>query len=117
MACIERRPKCGIFDPPLVPQPVTTLGVAWGVIAAIITALIAVGKAIGLVSVSGGVLSIGGVAIGTAAGAGALSALIAGTAALIVIAVFALDRCTEGEGLRECIAGVVHDIVPSFSSG
>jgi hypothetical protein len=117
MACIDRRPRCGIPDEPVVPEPLSQIGTAIGSLIGILGAL---GTALGLagkLSVSGGVLSIGGVAIGPAAAGGALSGLVAGVLVIVTVGLFAIDRCTQGRGLAECLAGVVAEVVESFSSG
>lgn len=116
MACISRHPRCGAFDQPISLEPVTRLGAALGIIGTIITVLAGVGKAVGAVSVSGGVIVIAGeFALATAAGGGALTGAAGGIAVLVFVGLFAYDRCTQGEGLPECVAGVVNEIVESFS--
>jgi hypothetical protein len=117
MACISRRPRCGIAEAPVVPEPLSQIGTAIGTLIGILGTLGTVLGLAGKLSVSGGVLSVGGVAIGPAAAAGALSGLVAGILVIVTVGLFALDRCVQGEGLRECIAGVVNEVVESFSSG
>lgn len=80
-----------------------------------------VASAIGYIHVEGGVLIIGktaatGVAIGGGAASGAISGAVAALVIIATVAVFAFDRCLQGDGLRECVAGVVNEIVNSFSS-
>ncbi|HET7234121.1 MAG TPA: hypothetical protein VFJ16_29175 [Longimicrobium sp.] len=114
MACIARRPRCGALDEPIALEPITDIGAALGIIAAIIAGLAAVGGAIGAVTVVGGVITVGGVAIVGAAGGGAISGALGGIAVIIVVGVFVADRCTQGDGLPECVAGVVNEVVESF---
>lgn len=116
MACIDRRPRCGVATTPVIPEPLSKFIAAIGSIWGIITALLAIGKALGAVSVAGGVISIGGVTIGTAAAGGALAGAAAAVAMIVIIGLYALDRCVEGRGLAECIAGVVTGVVDSFDS-
>jgi hypothetical protein len=117
MVCIARRPRCGTAEGDIVPEPLTQVGAALGVIGSIITALIAVGKAVGAITVANGVISVAGTAIASGAGGGAIAGFVAGVAVIIIVGLYALDRCVQGKGLRECVAGVVTEVVESFSSG
>lgn len=102
-------------EKPIVPEPLTSIGSVIGIISTVIGVLIGVGKAIGAISVVNGIITIGGVAITGAAGGGAISGAAAGIAIIVLVGVYAINRCTQGEGLRECVAGVVHAIVQDFS--
>jgi hypothetical protein len=116
MACIERRPRCGVASTPVVPEPLTKFIAAIGSIWGLIGIILGIGKAIGAVSVSGGVISVGGFAIGTAAAGGAIAGAAAAITMIVIIGLYTLDRCVEGRGLAECVAGVVNTVVDSFDS-
>jgi hypothetical protein len=66
------------------------------------------------IEVVGGVLTIFGVAVGATGGAAIMAGLV-GVAGIIMVGLFVSDRCIQGDGLRNCIAGVVNEIVGSFS--
>jgi hypothetical protein len=117
MVCIARRPRCGTAESESVPEPLTDMVAVFLFIAGLISALIAVGKALGAVTVSAsGVISVGGVTLFGAAGGAAVSAALTAIVAIVFIGLYAIDRCTQGEGLPECVAGVVHAVEESFSS-
>ncbi|WP_315822605.1 hypothetical protein [Paraflavitalea speifideaquila] len=40
---------------------------------------------------------------------------LVGVAGIIMIGLFVSDRCSQGDGVRNCIAGAVNEIVGSFS--
>lgn len=109
MACNSRLPGCAAA-PEAVPEPITQ----FGTIIAIISAIIGVLGIAGQVTVVNGVLYIAGVALGAAGGAAVTAALV-GIAAIVFVGLYVSDRCIQGEGIRNCIAGVVHEIVGSFS--
>ena len=111
MACISRRPRCGTADSPVDLEPLSDIGAVIGTISGLIGAL----GIFGQIAVEGGIISIGGVAIGGAAAGGVIAAALVVIAIIVVVGLYALDRCVAGDGLRECIAGVVHEIVESFS--
>lgn len=115
MACIDRRPRCGEADAPVIPEPLSTIAAAFAWIFGAFGIISTIAGIFEKISVTGEVLSIGGITIGTAGVAGALAGLLGAVTIIAIVTVFALDRCVQGEGLRECIAGVVHDIVASFS--
>ena len=115
MACIDRRPRCGAAEAPVIPEPLSTIGAAFAWIFGAFGVIATVAGIFEKISVVGGVLQIGGIAIGGAAAAGALAALVAGITIIVIVGVFAMDRCVQGEGLSECVAGVVHEIVESFA--
>lgn len=109
MACVERNPNCGIGETGgSVPEPLPQIGSALGVIAAIISAVIGIASAADKIPAI--VSALGGIG-----GGSAISGLFAVVAVIIVIAVFGLNRCTQGKGLRTCIAGAVSFIEESFS--
>lgn len=121
MSCIDRRPRCGENAAEVEDQePLSDIG---GVLAGVFTAvgvIVSVLTFLGKLTVVAGVLTLEIVqgttfAIASAAGVGAISASTAGIAIIVLITVFALDRCTAGTGSPECVAGVVNEVVPSFS--
>jgi hypothetical protein len=116
MACIERRPRCGAATEPAIPEPLSTIGAAFAVIFGLFGVIGTIAGIFDKISVPGGILKIGGITIGGAGVAGALSALIAAVTIIVIVGVFALDRCVRGRGLSECVAGVVHQIIESFNS-
>lgn len=118
MACIERRPKCGDganSDDASSDTPLGKIGSVLGTTFAIIGAVLSVLKVIGEIAVVNGILTIGGVAVAGAGGAGAISGSAAAIAVIVIVGMYALDRCTQGEGTAECVSGVVREIVQSFS--
>lgn len=108
MACIERRPRCGVVNTPAIPEPITRIGSIIGIVSSI------AGAAGGVIK---GLETIGeiGVAVGGAAG-GALAGFLAAVAVIVIIGLYALDRCVGAKGLRECVAGVVTEIVQDFTT-
>jgi hypothetical protein len=108
MACIERRPRCGTPDSSLVPTPLSKIGSVIGIISAIAGAVGGVIKATD--TVVGIATSLG------AAGSGTIAGLAAGIAVIIIVGIYAFDRCVGTDGLQECVAGVVNEIVQDFSS-
>jgi hypothetical protein len=109
MACISRIPQCGDRSASgVTPEPITKfgsiLGTVFGVFGGVVGALGAADKIVAAVG------SLGGAGAGGAAG-GAVAVI----AVIILIGAYAIDRCTQGEGLRDCVAGVVNEIVESFS--
>lgn len=122
MACIERRPNCGMPDGSLVPEPLTQLGAALGVIGVLFAVVMGIGKAAGWISIANEVVTINGaggpiLVLGTAASVGAISGAVSGLAVTAIVGNYARDRCVAPRGLAECVAGVVVNIVCSFSSG
>lgn len=115
MACIERRPNCGQRDAEIVPEPLSRIGAVIGIIIGVIGGIATVAGIFEKIQVVNGILQIGGITIGGAAAAGAAAGFVAAIATYIVIATYVVDRCTQGEGLRECLAGVVFEIIESFS--
>lgn len=108
MACIERRPRCGTPDSSVVPTPLTEIGSVIGIISAIAGAVGGIIK---------GAETVGGIAIGIgAAGSGAIAGAVAGIAVIIIVGLYVADRCIRTEGLAECVAGVVNEIVQDFST-
>jgi hypothetical protein len=99
-----------------VPEALTeVLGwivIIWGALGA----AIAVAKALGTISVSGGIISVGGVTIATGLFAGGALGFVVATTTFIVVLSSARDRCTQSDAPSECVAGVVVAIEPSFSS-
>lgn len=107
MACIERRPRCGAANSPAIPEPITRIG-------SIIGILVTIGGAAG--GIIKGLETAGGIAAGLGAGsAGAIGGALAAIAIIIIIGVYIADRCISSEGLSECTAGVVTEIVQDFS--
>ncbi len=118
MPCIERRPKCGENSGADTEKtPFGKIGAFIGIIGTIIGVITGVATAVKAVTVTGGILTIGGVAIAGAAGAGSISAALAGITMIIIIGLYVSDRCTQGEGTTECLSGVVREIIASFNSG
>jgi hypothetical protein len=117
MTCIDRRPRCGVAEGDVVPKPLTDIVSVLGIIIAVISALVTVGKVLGAISIVGDNIVIGGVTIFGAGAAGAIGGLVAAAAIVIIVVLYANDRCNQGEGLLECVAGVVTEVVSSFSSG
>lgn len=108
MACIERRPRCGVVNTPAIPEPITRIGSIIGIISSI------AGAAGGVIK---GLETVGGIGVGLGGAAGgALAGALAAIAVIIIIGVYALDRCVGTKGLRECVAGVVSEIVQDFSN-
>lgn len=116
MACIDRRPRCGAAEVAVIPEPLSTIGAAFAWIFGAFGIIATVAGIFEKISVVGGVLKIGSITIGGAAAGGALAGLVAGITIIAIVTAFALDRCVQGKGLLECIAGAVHKIVESFSS-
>lgn len=120
MACIERRPRCGNPESPIVPEPIGEITAIIGGIWGVISGLIGVLKIFGVIVIEGGAISISGVAIGSVAVVGTvgsvLSATVAAIAVIVLVGVFVYRRCVGQDGLRECVAGVVNEIVGSFST-
>lgn len=105
MACIARNPRCGTSAPSdVVPEPLTQVGAALGVLGAIIGALGALGQIQAVVA-----------ALGGAFGGGMIAGLLAVIGIIIIIGLFSLNRCIQGKGLATCIAGCVSNIKESFS--
>ncbi len=108
MACIERRPRCGTPDSSLVPTPLSKIGSVIGIISSI------AGAAGGVIK---GLETVGGIAVGIGAGgSGAIAGGAAAIAVIIIVAIYAFDRCIPTDGLAECVAGVVNEIVQDFST-
>jgi len=107
MACIERRPRCGAANSPAIPEPITRIGSVIGIIASI------AGAAGGVIK---GLETVGGIGVGLGgASGGAISGGLAGIAVIIIVGIYAFDRCVGTKGLRECVAGVVSEIVQDFT--
>lgn len=118
MACIERRPNCGSPLPNADLEPLEDIAAVAAVIVSVVTAVVAVISAIGSITVEGDVITIEiGDFVLTQFGsvAGASVAFI--TAAIIVgtIILYKVERCNGNTGTRECIAGVVNEVVPDFA--
>ncbi|MCM5663646.1 hypothetical protein [Galbibacter mesophilus] len=108
MACIARRPVCGVPTSDVIPEPISRIGSIVGTIAGI-----AGGIAGGLKAAE----TVGGIAVGLgAAASGVIIAAIVGIAIIITIGMYNLDRCVGTNGLTECIAGVVEKVVQDFNS-
>jgi hypothetical protein len=110
MTCISRIPQCGDRTATgVTPEPISNfgsiLGTAFGIAGGISTFLGAVDKLPAVIGFLG------------VAGAGAVSGAIGGAAVIILVIMYANDRCVTGKGLQECVAGVVNSIVESFSDG
>lgn len=108
MACIERRPRCGTPDSSLVPAPLSKIGSVIGIIS-------------GIAGVIGGVIKATDTVVGIAtalgaASSGAISGTLGALAVVIIIGVYTFDRCKKTDGLAECVAGVVNEIVQDFST-
>jgi hypothetical protein len=116
MACVNDRPNCGSADAGVVPEALTEvvkwIVIIWGGIGVAIGAA----KAIGAISVSGGVISIGGTAIATGLFAGAAVGFVVAVTTFIVVLNSTRDRCNQSDAQSECVAGVVVAMEGSFSS-
>src|SRR4051794_32628111 len=112
MTCIARHPRCGNAAADVSPAPLTTLLEIIGILGVIATIIGAIAK----LEVVNGVIMIGSVAVGSAAAGGAIAGAAAAIAVIVIIAVFAFDRCLQGDGRPECVAGVVDVVEDSFSS-
>lgn len=116
MACIDDRPNCGTPDADLVPEALSEvvkwIGIIWGGLGA----AIALAKFLGTISVSGGIISVGGTTIATGLFAGAGVGFAVAVTTFIVVLLSARDRCTQSDADSECVAGVVVAIEDSFSS-
>lgn len=117
MVCISRRPDCGTAESDIIPDPLKDVLASLGAVGAFISTLIGIGKALGVVSIEAGIISVGGVAIGGAAANGVLIGAAVAIIIIITIGMYALDRCVAKDGLRECFAGVVQSVTDSFGSG
>ncbi len=112
MVCIARRPRCGPAESEEVSEPIAELVAVFILIGGIIGLIVTVIKAFGTAAkVAGFIASLGG-----AAGAGAISGAVAGLVMVVLIGMYAIDRCTAGEGVPECVSGVVNAVQESFSS-
>lgn len=117
MACIERRPRCGEAETDVVPESLGDVTDKLVKIWAVISALIAIGKFVGGLEVVGGNLVIGGTTIASGLFAGGAVGLVTALATFLVVSGSARDRCNAAETPEECVAGVVVEVVDSFSSG
>jgi hypothetical protein len=105
MACIARVPRCALgSSPDPVADPLKQFGAV----------LAAVGTVIGVL---GGLGALQGIAaaLGGAGAGGAAAGGIAVIVVLVLIALYVFDRCVQGQGLPQCIAGCVSNIRESFS--
>lgn len=115
MACVGTTPNCG--DANAGPSA-ESLKEVWGWIRNIFTIggiIVGAIKFLGSASVSGGAITIGGVTLGAAA-AGAMVGAAVAVATFVVVALSAYDRCHPSDAEEQCVAGVVTQLVPSFSS-
>lgn len=116
MACIERRPKCGTTTSEVIPEPITEIS---SIISSAGT-IIGIISILGIFEVEGGELIIKIfdtiIKIGGAGGGAAIAGLAVYIGILILIGWYVSKRCEADDGLPECVAGVVHEIEPSFSS-
>lgn len=105
MACITRVPKCGLGDSrDPVGDPLKDFAAIIGVIGSIIGVLGGLGVLKDIAAVLGG-----------AAGGGAVAGALAVIGLIVLISIYAFNRCIEGDGLKQCIAGCVSNIQKSFS--
>ena len=115
MACINDRPNCGSAESGVVPEAlreiVSWIVIIWGAIGAAIAVL----KALGTITVSGGIISVGGAAIATGFFAGAAIGFAVAVTTFIVVFLSARERCTNSAAEPQCVAGVVERVVESFS--
>lgn len=117
MACVDTIPACGDANQEATPEALNQVGKWILVIFGLGGLAISIGKAIAAIKVSGGIVSIGGFAIGSGLFVGGAVGIVVVVAAIVVISISARDRCNPSTAESQCIAGVVHNIVPSFSSG
>ena len=105
MACNESiRPVCSNVSPDVVPSPLTELGSIIGIISLIIGIISNIGK------VKAFIISLG------AFSAGALAGIIVAAGLLTLMTLYLFDTCDSVDGLKECVAGVVHEVVGDFST-
>lgn len=115
MACIDDNPNCGQANVTATPESLVEVA-GWIVkIFGAVGLAISVAKAIGAMSVSAGVISIGGTTITAGLFAGGAVGTAAAVATLIVVVMSARDRCNPSEAEEQCVAGVVTSLTPSFS--
>lgn len=109
MACISRIPQCGDkTESGVTPEQLTKFGSVLGTVFAVL------GAVFGILAAADKIVAVVA-ALGGAAAGGAASASAAAIGVIILVGAYAIDRCTEGEGLKDCVAGVVNEIVESFS--
>jgi hypothetical protein len=115
MACVDDRPNCG--DANTAPNEESFWDVVGWIlkIFGIAGLAISVVKALGAITVSGGVISVGGISIATGLFAGGAVGFVVAVTTLIVVIASARDRCTQSTAESQCVAGVVTALVPSFS--
>ncbi len=114
MACVNpdiRVVRCGdqVGTGESESTPFGKVGAVFGVVGTIIGGITTV------ITVSEKLLAVVAT-LGGAASSGALAGLAAGIAVITIVTLYALDRCIEGEGTRDCVAGVINEIVPNFNS-
>ena len=100
MPCIERRPHCGeaASGTSGTPTPLQGIGSIIGIISLIFTI-------IGIIKGIPAVLAFLG------AGAPIVGGFLAGVAVLVIVMLFAMDRCNDVKGSTECVSGVVREVV------
>jgi hypothetical protein len=92
-----------------VSTPFGKIGAVFGVAGTII------GVITTIVTVSEKLLAVVA-ALGGAAASGALAGAATAILLIVVIGLYALDRCVEGRGVSECIAGAINEIITDFNS-
>lgn len=117
MACVDTNPNCGDANVAATPESLRDVAEKIVIIFGLAGLAISIGKAIGAIKVVNGVVSIGGVGIGSGLFVGGAIGLAVAVTTLIIISNSARDRCNPSTAESQCIAGVVNNIVPSFSSG
>ncbi|MEA3041266.1 MAG: hypothetical protein QOC65_755 [Sphingomonadales bacterium] len=119
MVCISRRPRCEPGSESL-PEPLAEIIALLAGFEGALAALILILEAIGAISVTpSGAIVITTSWLGLTATAPLVGAAVAAVVAAVLVSLIAFsvdDRCRHGSGSRECAAGVVVEIVPSFSS-
>jgi hypothetical protein len=73
------------------------------------------GAIIGIISGAGSAIGVIAKVIGAGIGGGILAALVVAIASIVIVGLYALDRCTRPEGQPTCVAGVVSGLRPCFS--
>ncbi len=117
MSCVDTNPNCQEANVEATPESLTEAVDTIVKVFGLAGLAIAVLKAIAALKVTGGVVSIFGVSIGSGLFAGGAIGVAVAFVTLIVISNSAKDRCNPSKAESQCVAGVVNNIVPSFSSG
>ncbi|MCX5238883.1 hypothetical protein OG824_27140 [Streptomyces prunicolor] len=114
MACVSDRPNCGVER---ALNPLNEIVSLVTFIASLVGIIVAIYGLLGWIKISSsGVVLVNGIAVGAGFGAGLIAGFVAAVATFVLIAHYGADRCTQGTGESECLAGVVIGLENSFSS-